>query len=310
MKSLIYWILLAIPFTPFMTQTISAQGVNWFESGSQWLFTNTSFATYEGYDLLTYIGDTLINNIPLKIINQKGHFSSIGVDKDYDFDSYYQQRGDSILVLKNDSLHLLYDFSLEVGDTVNFFHESWKEYGTYGIVAGYDTIDANGHDLRFQSVHMEFVDQFYYGPEYMFNIEKFGTISGFGPFDHIGFGVHATDWPQYSFACYQSDTFGFYNHFDIACDYLATGTRLAGYENEFNISLHILPNPAANRIILSDCVSCEYLRIYNSNGQPLITVDKIERNEEIDISSLVAGMYIVMVEQENRKLLGKLIVNK
>ncbi len=98
---------------------------------------------------------------------------------------------------------------------------------------------------------------------------------------------------------YSNDT-GSLNSFSIeVCSAVYTSLSVDDVENQ-DIQLSIYPQPAENKLFIQSDASFNEYTIYHSDGK-LIQKGIIENNS-ISISSLVNGMYILQVENENGKL--------
>jgi hypothetical protein len=83
--------------------------------------------------------------------------------------------------------------------------------------------------------------------------------------------------------------------------------------NSKESELLVFPNPSSNFIkitLLSSSQSSSEVRIYNNAGQLMQTEELFETTNQLNISNLVNGLYILEVNKNNRKIYQKLIVQR
>ena len=146
----------------FVTFSISlfSQTNTWFTDGQQWHYThNTSFDS--GYEKLTVVGDTIINNLTCKKLEAErvtqpsfssGSFTGI---------SYYcsYEQNDSVYYKSNlnNEFTLIYDFNMQVGDKLMFSQDLTTVDPPDSLGYEIDSIgimDINGTALRFQKINI------------------------------------------------------------------------------------------------------------------------------------------------------------
>jgi hypothetical protein len=77
------------------------------------------------------------------------------------------------------------------------------------------------------------------------------------------------------------------------------------------LKLYIAPNPATQQVTISTVEEISELHIYDILGQEVIHTTPTHKHvETIDVSSLVAGMYIVQVSSPSGKGTARLVINK
>jgi len=84
---------------------------------------------------------------------------------------------------------------------------------------------------------------------------------------------------------------------------------LLGINNQLSTAwVTLFPNPAHERISISNNTTSTILgfTIFNSTGQKIKSVDN--RNNEIDVSNLNLGLYMIVLNFENKKVIQKIIV--
>jgi len=81
-------------------------------------------------------------------------------------------------------------------------------------------------------------------------------------------------------------------------------------DNSFKLKIQIFPNPATDKITIKIQDPEEYnIVIYNALGEILIQKNINEVANEIDVSALTKGVYIVEISNSNHKMCEKLFKN-
>ncbi len=189
----------------------------------------------------------------------------------------------------NNQPELLYDFSLQVGDTL---FSAWAAFGGSIVVEQIDTVTLFNGEVRKRWTFDSWVELSYY-------IEGIGMGTGlFGDF------VQFEWWSE--LACVQLNGEQLWE----ANSYWSGCYGLVGEDEIATNTLQIYPNPAGDFIRLStpENFNRAEVKIFNSLGQ-LVLVDAIQsENAVIDVSDLERGMYFVLVTSENGILKEKLII--
>ena len=71
----------------------------------------------------------------------------------------------------------------------------------------------------------------------------------------------------------------------------------------FSIQLNIFPNPASDKIQISNENTKGEFRIYNIHGKIMLTEKITEPNQTVDVRPLKSGIYIWQMENSKGKLL-------
>lgn len=97
--------------------------------------------------------------------------------------------------------------------------------------------------------------------------------------------------------CYSDNQILNYKKVSYACNYLSIPSNLREYSSLFHLKVY--PNPANSSLTvdLNDNNNCS-IRLINSLGQVVYQVEySLERKQEIDISDLVPGIYLLKIER-------------
>lgn len=123
----------------FVLSLSASAGVNaqsWFPPGATWYYHYSGYMVASGYEHMTIYGDTLING-------QQAHRLDITVNSvhviygqsSYTYEEYVYADEDRVYWYHHDMFNLLYDFSAEVGDTLEI-------YATHNYGNGYEDCDS------------------------------------------------------------------------------------------------------------------------------------------------------------------------
>nr|NQU92736.1 T9SS type A sorting domain-containing protein [Bacteroidota bacterium] len=170
---------------------------------------------------------------------------------------------------------LLYDFSLEVGDS---YVSDWTTGGYELIVAEIGYIELSNGEMR---KYWSFEDD--YGTEYWPRIiEGIGMESGLFQ-DMIQFEWHSSLW------CVQKDEIQLF------------GNECYGYVGEKGMDMpstfHIYPNPAKGyfRLIVPANIQSPVVTIYDLTGRVMLEGSNLLKDAVIDITGLAPGIYMVVI---------------
>jgi hypothetical protein len=97
------------------------------------------------------------------------------------------------------------------------------------------------------------------------------------------------------------------NNFAFDNVYVSTNMVPLGVNTKNTLSASIYPNPATNVLNINSLETIKSIKIYSLLGQNVL--EKISKNivENIDISSLTSGTYIINIESEGKKYTTKFV---
>ena len=147
------------------------------------------------------------------------------------------------------------------------------------------------------------------------NTSSFTVISGA---NNLSTNVDKLTWKEYVFDldayagqtiyisinCISNDQFGF-----AVDDFKVTSSLLATQENSLaKEGFKIYPNPAVDVVTLSDTKDVKLINFYDASGRLVKAVDnKSLKGNELSVSDLKSGIYVVDVERGNEHIKTKLI---
>jgi hypothetical protein len=192
---------------------------------------------------------------------------------------------------------LLYDFNMQVGDTVGGYIEPSACISNPSVVASIDSIlIGSSYRKRWDLTggHYEYLIE---GMGLTFGI---GTIVNFLGKSDCGF----IDASGPSLICFtQNDTIQYHPLSSYACEVI-TGTKNI---SEDNISLIISPNPAHNKLNIECKLQNAELKIYDIMGREVLE-EKIHSSLSTFNFQLLEGVYFVRVSDGSKTAVQKLVV--
>lgn len=80
---------------------------------------------------------------------------------------------------------------------------------------------------------------------------------------------------------------------------MVTITLPNSIEKTTNNSVNIYPNPASENLQIANCRNNSIISIYNIYGQQIANYKTVSNRENLDISGLKSGIYLIKIQQEN-----------
>jgi len=281
-----FLLLLFLPLLSSAQEEFAPIGANWYVNAA---IDELGAGGYlEDYYLLESKGDTTIG---ARTYRQVG-------------DHLFYQDGEQVYYLLNDSLRLIYDFEVEVGDTVDFdmlrcfgeFEDEW--YPITFRVAEVTQEEVQGVSLK--KVRCEYIDEeYYYGGQDYIYMERLGSqrvlIEDFIECDLIGTAFE--EWLR----CYEDEdllykTPAFLFYEEENCDYrYITNTKEATKLTK----LSVFPNPTTNHWILEwNYPEKAHLQITDLQGRLLHEQEVEPGRQEISAEGLPPGVYLLQIRSE------------
>lgn len=258
-------------------QAQDSDAIEWAPIGATWHY---QIRLDQGQPAVSWIKlqsdrDTVIDGDLFKVIKIETTYN------DRFINNYFllKQLGER-LYFRTDSIdHLIYDFSLSVGDTlivknpIDLIHSIVDlPYDTL-VIEEIESIEINGQNRRKQVVKSSALASDY-GP---ILIEGIGSIGfWFFPTYTSAEDIDVID----GFRCYEDDQIGLYQHTEVPCDF---DNVFVPTSNFLSFPLDIFPNPFIDQVSIrcSDCVGLRFQIIdvlgqvydYGFISDPLQTFD-------------------------------------
>lgn len=288
----------------------------WFPVGAKWYYNLQELEQYkaDGYRVFTVLKDTIVDSKQSKCISKtsisyKGQIlnSEVIIMREENKRVYWYNR---------DSFQLIYDFSLNPGDTLE------RSASTIGcdsvspiIVDSITETSINGFSIKIQHLSYTGYNTQFNGEDYTFSKTIMENIGSKDNFMNEPFTCSIDD--NFAFTglrCYLDNNLEYHSDWwkniynNIACDTLIyTGTQNLKISDDISIS----PNPTAGPFTLTSKVPFETLEIYNILGYKIKTYE-IRSNKigYFDINDCQHGTYIVVLTTNTKdKYYTKIIKN-
>ena len=294
------------------TVTLKAQ-TEFAPIGATWYYGITEAMWGDrGYLKVTSADTTVIDGKKVKVLVSEYHQSDGGVFPRSAI--YVYQTGDSVLFYRDGDFHLVYNFGLNVGDTMELYNPDNKicrnddEDLMYGhvVVKSIETLNINGTQLKeFNFVSADPKSDYYRFSDHYHYIEKIGTTSNlFGDdctYDNFGAGIFG------DLRCYEDEEVGLYQYGREACDslyvydwtkyyhWLDSMQRVDVIDRE-NLDLRVFYSQSDKAIVVDSHGSCNQsvINVFDINGIMVRSV-VCEPDTQIHFAPKRNGVYIVLI---------------
>lgn len=286
-----------------MLLTFSAWSQEWAEIGATWHYNHWP----GNYSVFTCAGEQMVGGKLCREINKSENFdlwaSSYYVYTYYSNDTVYFWDFDSSV------FRILYDFGASPGDSWYYVvnGQSWQHPNDRDSILTYvdstDIININGFNLNRLYVHYSLVN--FESPDFNpVQWDSTGEIIEFIGDDNFMFNTYTLDetvseWhsPK-GLRCFEDSTIGFY---DFGIVDSCTWWTDVSFDEQDAIHFKLYPNPANNTVVIQSAQSLSgMLEIRDISGR---LIKELDYQEQIDISALSPGTYIVVIRSEG--LIGR-----
>jgi hypothetical protein len=313
MKKIIFLLI----FLPVITQS-----QNWYPIGATWYYNYQDLLPFpaHGYTKYTVVKDTVVDSkqsklVTMETVRYNGNttlIDSIIVREDSSKVYYYN----------NNSFQLMYDFTLNIGDTlgIDITSPSCDSVSPL-IVDSIKILNIDGIDLKVQFIKgIYFYDPTWGGQSDTLTykiVERVGyaRVFFFNPVCQIGdeFGWNGLRCYNDSNISYQGNQWDYF--YPYPCDTLINGATgiMKIPENENKVVC--FPNPATDFVSVkfNDNTALTYsLNLYNAIGKLIksMVLDKNEKTIKFDIRNLSEGLYFInAINTSGNQYSGKFIKN-
>ncbi len=280
----------------------SSYAIEWAPIGTTWYYHYSAEEAY-GYILMESVKDTTLEDKICKMLSlTENSYAFPGEYIERPFGTIYTyQEGSKVYILQRDTISLLYDFDPQPGDIWDLFYSA--QFTT-------DTLTCNGGKVIVDSVKQVQIDHQILNEIYTSNydgsgvgfrgtiIEGIGSLFGIYPYSSSPCSGIVDYTSASQLRCFYSSDMDT-SFTDVACDYI-TQTKIP---NEID-DVRIFPNPAQNSItVVADANTFSYpvdITIFSLTGETVLST-LITNKQEIDISALSSGSYIVQLTDSNIK---------
>ncbi len=202
----------------------------------------------------------------------------------------------------NNNETILYDFSVNVGDTVFYNHEDYNYYKTVEYIS---YVDINGQQRKMFHLLNSLFDM----PDYW--IEGIGSVYRYGLLNPLNPGIVMDGSTPY-FGCFTHDTISYFVDSTCLGDCPCTDWLVEIMENiNSDTEIVIFPNPTKNVLtieFLSSINHYESFEIFSCLGELVLNQEFFnERQIEINLEFLSKGIYYIRLNGVNRNSMKKFI---
>lgn len=289
--------------------SVSLWAQTWAPIGAQWRYEAVFPGTGEiSYSLITIDKDTVIAGQPCK---QYSYYTEYAADETtvLDYVGYTFERNDSVFFWQQDTFVLRYDFSAQLGDTIDI--------ATLGLLGenepdmAADTMKIRIEDIYTvnmgaDSVAVEFFavevltgDFVYWNGGYY---RRLGSIADWNPFLYTTFPIGLLG--EARLRCYTDD------EVEIVLSGLGCGFPSATRTLIAQEQLKLYPNPVKETLHLAydiDLLGAAY-QLRAADGQLLLSGQlEVADGKELDVSGLAAGIYFVELNNGKEQGMWKFV---
>lgn len=288
MKKIIFLLVQIAFIASVYSQGFLKQGLTW---------NNTNGGSFTQYTNFTYRvnDDTAINSLNYKIIKE----NYPDRDSNWNTSFYAREENNKWYFRFPNNINeekLLYDFNVNVGDTVSMYNFISKEYLYYAEVQSIDSIQLSNGEKR-KRIH------FYLDHEVW--VEGIGSI--ITHLDKPCFYIYMVDIAFINLCAKQNDTILYSAYPDLNCyDTGAFTASLISIEKDNNVNIY--PNPAKNDINLSSSFMIKDIEIYDIMGKRVYQTDVKDYSKIINVSTFNKGLYIAKINTEQGLISKKFVV--
>lgn len=278
--------------------TLTSQ-TTWFEKDATWHYRFNSTWEGSGYEKIVYVSDTLIEGKLCKKLLRDVYFVSVQtktIEHKHKRAQFVYQSGDTIWQYKNNTFKQLYNFNLQIGDTVPFMNFHTLQ-NNKNVVSDIQTITIYGESLRQQTIDVFENNNLLTKINI---IEKIGVTSS--PFSLFWneFLINVFDLPTHKFRCYSDQVTPTINYSNDVCD--ALPITVDTDESDRTLNLLLYPNPCTDKIYIKNLNYEVSYKVYTTQGAEMISGTTIS---EIEVNGLQNGLYLLMIKGQTPKMIIK-----
>lgn len=192
---------------------------------------------------------------------------------------------------------MLYDFDIQVGDTFHsnlYFDYPENEY--VAILSQIDTVEIN-NITTYQYTFNRNDSLYPYQWDPVIWTKGIGSNQGLFtiPFQNLGVKF---------FVCNSNPTF-FSADEQTRCDTIL----LSSDDLDVSTSVKIFPSPANSQLTISSETPIHSIKIFNTNGQLIDNTPLMTREFTFDVTTYVAGVYMISIQTEKGNFTHKFVKN-
>lgn len=270
----------------------------WFQVGSTWYFNEQELLEFpaHGYVKHSVEKDTMINNLNSKLIKieRYNYFNQLR-NTNY---RIVREEENKVYHWDGTDFHLIYDFSLSVGDTLAIEVGSTCESSSPIIIDSITELIVGEKKLNIQHFSFSYESDGELRVFWDSLIERIGSIRTFLYKPKCNIDIFGT----YLLRCYSDSEMYFRsNWFDLSFPGAPCDTAI--YDPTFvpdevtNHSFQVFPNPFFSMVHIKNLnAEIKSIKIFNQYGQQVEHLEPQCLEVELDLSDLAAGCYFCLIE--------------
>jgi hypothetical protein len=292
MKKIFYSLLLLL-------FSFSLYSQSWYSEDQRWSYASAIYGWIIGVEQVFVTGETNYDGRDCLVFEQyiEG-VEFMGTDvQSTSIEVYAYEENDVVYVHFNESWQAIYDFNMEIGDTL-FYTPFECEEPTFYEVLDIGTVEIDGQELRMQTIWLDGTFAPSFIVEKIGYLESEGTEPGtfYGGYVFINevYGCVLDLFPSRNFHCYKDELID-YNPEDNDCAFISTATQ----ELPSLGTLRLSPNPTIDFLYLEieQWSEVQELRIFSTSGKLMWKTE--QRSEIIDVQSFPTGIYFLQIFDQN-----------
>jgi len=294
---------------------LMVQSQNWFPHGAIWFYTYQEQQMFpaEGYTKYTVIKDTIVDSRPSKlIIKEVVRYNGTILPVNYLIVSEENSR---VYYYTNNTFKLMYDFTLNVGDTLPIdISSNACDSVSPLVIDSIKNININGINLRVQYVK----GIYYYAGTWQglvdsFTIpiiEKVGSDYFYSSTENLIFNPVCAIGEAFvmnKLRCYNDSIISYkggsyYNlnlGYSYPCDTLINGGVGIKESSKKENNIEAYPNPSSEFVTIKAVSTINKIEVYNSYGKLLYIFQPECSDFNVNIKSFPKGTYFFIIRCDN-----------
>ncbi len=291
----------------------------WFNEADVWHYDLEGFVAFRGYERIQYDRDTILQGQTVKVIKVEtasvDYWAPSPEVRNWVKEQIVRESGDTLFVYLEGTFYPLYNFGLEVGDTLAF---PILEVGDVlchdfppllNVVTAAGEIDIEGVTFRYQRWNM--VNPLFGSTAEAIVLEGIGVISIDFPnweeeegelaylfYPYNGNWRCATDMPIFDFRCFSNGEID-YMIGEVPCDFIVLDSNQPKQINNLKIS----PNPVDQTfsIQLPEVGKLESITLFTLGGKAMKAFSG-RRTENLFVGDLQPGIYVIRLKLADQSL--------
>lgn len=294
---------------------ISSKCQEWYQIGAEWYFNYEVLLQYPAHGYIKYSveKDTLLESHFAKLIVRTRYSFIDGSISDTD-SLYVREENEQIFLWNGTNYNLMYDFSLNIGDTleVDVVQRECDSISPI-VVDSITSLEIDNIILEVQHLSYSYLINSQYETTTKSIIEYIGQIEDF--LFQPACGIDVNGWGNNLLRCYSDNDISYKSDWwtlqypNAPCDTTINGANWVESIHENN-KFSIFPNPCNDILNINHPTSAILsISIFNASGQLLSTAVPRTNSTQINLDQYNSGLYHIFITTENESV-SKSIIKK